>query len=92
MGYRHSKYYKALISGKELFQKLYILTVPSPYTFECSKSTTVNTTTTSHNKILNIITTLADTLMLWVLTKSNSPHINVTTTHNKTISYPEVNF
>jgi hypothetical protein len=82
LGYRYKKYYKALKSGRELFQKLDILTLPSLYIFECSKYYrkhnhyfTQQNATHNYNTRRN-----ADAL---VLTQSKSPHNNVANTYNK---------
>jgi hypothetical protein len=37
LGFRYKKYYKALVSCKELFAKLEILTLPSLFIYECCK-------------------------------------------------------
>jgi hypothetical protein len=65
LGFRYKKYYKALKSGRELFQKLDILTLPSLFAFLNVQNTIENTTTTLSNKIPHTITTRAETLMLW---------------------------
>jgi hypothetical protein len=82
LGYRYKRYYKALKSGRELFPKLDILTLPSLYIFECSKFYRKHkyyfaqqSATHNHNTRRN-----ADAL---VTTHSKSPHNNVANTYNK---------
>jgi Reverse transcriptase (RNA-dependent DNA polymerase) len=82
LGFRYKRYYKALKSGKELFPKLGILTLPSLYIFECSKFYRKHTHYFAQQNEAHNYNTRRNT-DAQVTTHSKSPHNNAANAYNK---------